>query len=161
MAISSPEMMLVPVRDVSCVCGMSDQQWIRTQVDITKGTAADLAADTVLVPHAEVLSSVSVYPHAFHMLVCVGGGAYHGRHVCRSLKEEDRPGVCCVEEERDAAVQPFTGLLVVVRVCNRRAVMCCNSSGGGGVVGRGVVVVVCVWLFAACKAGRQPAVSLQ
>lgn len=31
------------------------RSWIRTQVDVTERTATDLTADSVLVPHAEVL----------------------------------------------------------------------------------------------------------
>jgi len=57
MAISSPEMMLVPgvvrCRNQTVECHLY------TKVDITKTTATDLAANPVFVPHAEVLHHVS------------------------------------------------------------------------------------------------------
>lgn len=60
MAISSPEMMLVPGVGVS---GVSRHVGILlhslTKVDVTETAASDLTTDTVLVPHAEVLHVVS------------------------------------------------------------------------------------------------------
>ena len=59
MAISSPEMMLVPAYQIiishappssSLSC-----QRMRTEVDVTEGAGADLAADAVLVADPEIL----------------------------------------------------------------------------------------------------------
>ena len=58
MAISSPEMMLVPAR-YQCAVTLPVLQGILTKVDVTEATAANLAADAVFVPHAEILRSVS------------------------------------------------------------------------------------------------------
>lgn len=57
MAISSPEMMLVPGRSVSRGQPSEGGAGRRTQVDVAEATAAYLPADTILVPHAEVLST--------------------------------------------------------------------------------------------------------
>ena len=66
---------------------------ILTKVDVTETAASDLAANTVLVPHAEVLQMVSdvvlggwVYGSGVHegcSRVSSGGrGTHHGGHVC-------------------------------------------------------------------------------
>lgn len=59
MAISSPEMMFVPVVRVSSVSHTYKSSQSLTKVDVAETAATDLAADTVLVPHAEVLHAVS------------------------------------------------------------------------------------------------------
>ena len=60
---------------------------ILTKVDVTETAATDLAADTVLVPHAEVLHTVSnVVLYEGTAAGCTRGavaeGTHHGRHVC-------------------------------------------------------------------------------
>jgi len=54
MAISSPEMMLVP-SDAQHLNKLGLDAGLLTQVDITEATTTDLAADTILVAHAEIL----------------------------------------------------------------------------------------------------------
>lgn len=54
MAISSPEMMLVP-RAESDRSAAGAESWKRTEVDVTERTATDLAANAVLITDAEVL----------------------------------------------------------------------------------------------------------
>ena len=79
-----------------------------TQVDITEAAAADLAADAVLVPHAEVLLScqymlivsscrVPSYSRIAEVVSGVEGQAgwtYHCRHVLR-LTSAVRISVVC------------------------------------------------------------------
>lgn len=56
MAISSPEMMLVPYFSMSARISLSlSGCWLLTEVDVTEASAANLASDTVLVPHTEIL----------------------------------------------------------------------------------------------------------
>jgi hypothetical protein len=85
MAISSPEMMLVPV-DVSGAQAVGDGRRLRTEVDVTETAATNLAADSVLVADAEVLL-LSAWGPAKRCLAAVvtasGVGAYHCRHACR------------------------------------------------------------------------------
>ena len=57
MAISSPEMMLVPGRGIS-TSAIETMDGSFTKVDITKAPAPNLAADTVLVAHTEVLEAL-------------------------------------------------------------------------------------------------------
>lgn len=59
MAISSPEMMLVPARRVSLGGAVSARWCGPTKVDVAETAATDLAANAVLVAHAEVLHAVS------------------------------------------------------------------------------------------------------
>lgn len=56
MAISSPEMMLVPrERGLVGIVYRWEGVSIHTQIDIAEAATADFTADAVLVPHAEVL----------------------------------------------------------------------------------------------------------
>jgi len=98
---------------------MRDRQWRRTQVDIAKGAATDLAADTVFVPHAEVLLSVSVCPRAYCLPAMWSCAWVEERTIVVMFAEASTRRICraCCVEERDAALQPYAGLLVVVRVC--------------------------------------------
>jgi hypothetical protein len=57
MAISSPEMMLVPAH-VSY--GEAGNNVTRTKVDVTERTATNLAADSILVADTEILPRVSL-----------------------------------------------------------------------------------------------------
>lgn len=59
MAISSPEMMFVPVGRVSRMSCGHVSSLNHTKVDVTETTTSDLAADTVLITYAEVLHVVS------------------------------------------------------------------------------------------------------
>ena len=61
MAISSPEMMLVPVAGQLGV-GSQTRCEIHTQVDVTETTATDLAADSVLVADTEILHACQLQP---------------------------------------------------------------------------------------------------
>ena len=54
MAISSPEMMLVPYVNQHTTL-LELNTGLGTQIDITEATATNLAADTVLVAHTEIL----------------------------------------------------------------------------------------------------------
>lgn len=53
MAISSPEMMLVPAVLLEVIC--EDHRLLYTEVDITEASATDLAANTIFVSYTEVL----------------------------------------------------------------------------------------------------------
>lgn len=55
MAISSPEMMLVPVTCVSCGCEERMQRLSCTEIDVTKTATTNFASDAVLVAHTEIL----------------------------------------------------------------------------------------------------------
>ena len=54
MAISSPEMMLVPVELETVDCRVM-LMCVLTQIDVTERTAANLAADSVFVSDTEIL----------------------------------------------------------------------------------------------------------
>jgi hypothetical protein len=92
MAISSPEMMLVPV-SVSYGEDEDGVKLVRTEVDVTKGATADFAADSVLVAHAEVLlrSALSLFMCTPCVVTSGVEEAYHCRHACSgfNLKEVD------------------------------------------------------------------------
>jgi hypothetical protein len=67
MAISSPEMMLVPVSVSYADVGGRPA---RTEVDVTEGAAADLAADSVFVADAEILRRVSLVSFLHMYALC-------------------------------------------------------------------------------------------
>ena len=56
MAISSPEMMLVPVLISLCRQPRGQRRIYLTQVDITETTAANLASNTVLITDTQIHS---------------------------------------------------------------------------------------------------------
>ena len=60
MAISSPEMMLVPRRSSVGIVRQGSGAVRRTQVDVTETTAADFAANTILVADAQILYQPTV-----------------------------------------------------------------------------------------------------
>ena len=60
MAISSPEMMFVPKRSSAGVLEGRSGAARHTQVDVTKTTAADFAANTILVADAEILHEQTI-----------------------------------------------------------------------------------------------------
>ena len=74
-------------------CSVDMLLHILTKVDVAETAASDLAANTILVPHAEVLQTVSdvvlvgwVYGSGVHegCSRVLGGGSktHHGGHVC-------------------------------------------------------------------------------
>lgn len=54
MAISSPDMMLVP-SEAQYLTDLGLDAGLLTQVDVTEATTPDLATDTILVAHTEIL----------------------------------------------------------------------------------------------------------
>lgn len=54
MAISSPEMMLVPVLAL-VACQKTSTRRVHTKVDVTETTTTDLTTDSVLVADTEIL----------------------------------------------------------------------------------------------------------